>query len=220
MARNLRRPLAPTSRAEMRVRGWDWVDVVFVTGDAYVDHPSFAMAILHRVLDAAGFRVAMLSQPDWHSCEPWRQFRQAPAFLRHQRRQHGLASSTITPPTRKSATTTPTPPAARSACAPTGPRSPNCHRAREAFPACRSSPAASRRRSDAWPISTTGAKPVRARYYSDAKADAVVYGMGEKTIVDIAQRLAAGQTVRDCATCAASPTRWRQREHRVRSPKR
>src|SRR5262245_55290344 len=67
-------PLAPTSRAEMAARGWDAVDVVFVTGDAYVDHPSFAMAILHRVLEAAGFRVAMLSQPDWRSCEPWRQF--------------------------------------------------------------------------------------------------------------------------------------------------
>src|SRR5260370_41205543 len=67
-------PLAPTTAAEMRARGWDYVDVVFVTGDAYIDHPSFAMAILARVLEAEGFRVAMLSQPDWHSCEPWRQF--------------------------------------------------------------------------------------------------------------------------------------------------
>src|SRR5271154_7555074 len=67
-------PLAPTTAAEMRARGWDAVDVVFVTGDAYVDHPSFAMAILARVLEAAGFRVAMLAQPDWHSCAPWRQF--------------------------------------------------------------------------------------------------------------------------------------------------
>ena len=56
--------LAPMTAAEMKARGWDWVDVVFVTGDAYVDHPSFAMAILTRVLDAAGFRVAVLSQPD------------------------------------------------------------------------------------------------------------------------------------------------------------
>src|SRR5437588_1463752 len=66
--------LAPVSHAEMRARGWDYVDVVFVTGDAYVDHPSFAMAILHRVLEAAGFRVAILSQPDWRSAEPCRQF--------------------------------------------------------------------------------------------------------------------------------------------------
>jgi len=64
----------PMTAAEMAARGWDYVDIVFVTGDAYVDHPSFAMAILGRVLEAAGFRVAMLSQPDWHSCLPWRQF--------------------------------------------------------------------------------------------------------------------------------------------------
>src|SRR5271166_59118 len=67
-------PPAPTSRAEMHARGWDQVDVVFVTGDAYVDHPSFAMALLARVLEAAGFRVGMLSQPDWHSCLLWREF--------------------------------------------------------------------------------------------------------------------------------------------------
>src|SRR5260221_1553356 len=67
-------PPLPMTAVEMRGRGWDYVDVVFVSGDAYVDHPSFAMAILGRVLEAAGFRVAMLSQPDWHSCDPWRQF--------------------------------------------------------------------------------------------------------------------------------------------------
>src|SRR5262249_32771404 len=67
-------PPLPMTRAEMTTRGWNEVDVVFVTGDAYVDHPSFAMAILGRVLEAAGFQVAVLSQPDWHSCEPWRQF--------------------------------------------------------------------------------------------------------------------------------------------------
>ena len=56
-------PFAPVSAAELRERGWDSVDVVFVTGDAYVDHPSFAAAILTRVLERAGFRVAVLSQP-------------------------------------------------------------------------------------------------------------------------------------------------------------
>ena len=64
------RPHLPASRAEMEVRGWDSVDVVFVTGDAYVDHPAFAMGILGRVLEAAGFRVAILSQPDWRMPSP------------------------------------------------------------------------------------------------------------------------------------------------------
>ena len=67
------RPL-PMTPEEVTARGWDAVDVVFVTGDAYIDHPSFAMAILGRVLEAAGYRVAIVSQPDWHSCQDWRRF--------------------------------------------------------------------------------------------------------------------------------------------------
>ena len=110
-------PLAPVNAAEMRQRGWDGVDVVFVTGDAYVDHPSFAMAILTRVLEAAGFRVAVLSQPDWHSCEPWRQFGRPRLFFAISAGNMDSLSIT-TPPTRKSATTTPIRPAAASACAP------------------------------------------------------------------------------------------------------
>ena len=64
----------PMTADEMRQRGWDQADVVFVTGDAYIDHPSFAMAILGRVLEAAGFRVGIVSQPDWQNCEAWRRF--------------------------------------------------------------------------------------------------------------------------------------------------
>lgn len=62
------------SREEALTRGWDEIDVVFVTGDAYVDHPSFAAAILGRVLEAHGFRVGIVSQPDWHSFEPFKTF--------------------------------------------------------------------------------------------------------------------------------------------------
>jgi len=62
------------SRADMERRGWDAVDVVLVSGDAYADHPSFANALIGRLLESAGYRVAILSQPDWRSCEPWRAF--------------------------------------------------------------------------------------------------------------------------------------------------
>src|SRR6185436_19064957 len=62
----------PTTADEIRARGWDAPDVVFVTGDAYVDHPSFAMAVLGRVLEARGFKVAVLAQPDWKSATAWR----------------------------------------------------------------------------------------------------------------------------------------------------
>ena len=60
-------PFLPMSRAEMDALGWDSCDVILVTGDAYVDHPSFGMAIVGRVLEAQGFRVGIIAQPDWHS---------------------------------------------------------------------------------------------------------------------------------------------------------
>src|SRR5256885_665168 len=62
-------PFLPMSRAEMDILGWDSCDVIIVTGDAYVDHPSFGMAIVGRVLEAQGFRAGIIAQPDWHSAE-------------------------------------------------------------------------------------------------------------------------------------------------------
>ena len=64
----------PVTAADVRARGWDGVDFVYVTGDAYVDHPSFGVAIISRVLEDAGYRVAILSQPDYKSCEDFRRF--------------------------------------------------------------------------------------------------------------------------------------------------
>ena len=64
----------PLSRAEMLSLGWDRPDFVYVTGDAYVDHPSFGVAIISRVLEAKGFRIAILSQPDYKSCDAFREF--------------------------------------------------------------------------------------------------------------------------------------------------
>lgn len=55
----------PISKKDMRKRGWDEVDFVYVCGDAYVDHPSFGMAIITRVLEAHGFRIGVICQPDW-----------------------------------------------------------------------------------------------------------------------------------------------------------
>src|SRR5260370_40839845 len=60
-------PFLPMSRAEMDALGWHACDVVLVTGAAYVDHPSFGMAIIVRLLEAQGFRVAIIAQPDWQS---------------------------------------------------------------------------------------------------------------------------------------------------------
>jgi uncharacterized radical SAM protein YgiQ len=65
-------PFLPMSRAEMDLLGWDACDVILVTGDAYVDHPSFGMAIVGRLLEAQGFRVGIIAQPDWTSAEPFK----------------------------------------------------------------------------------------------------------------------------------------------------
>ena len=62
----------PMSRAEMDQLGWDSCDIVLVTGDAYVDHPSFGMAVIGRMLEAQGFRVGIIAQPDWQSAEPFK----------------------------------------------------------------------------------------------------------------------------------------------------
>lgn len=62
----------PTSRAEMDALGWDSCDIIIVTGDAYVDHPSFGMAVIGRMLEAQGFRVGIIAQPDWQSADPFR----------------------------------------------------------------------------------------------------------------------------------------------------
>ena len=64
----------PITRAECDALGWDAPDFVYVSGDAYVDHPSFGTAIITRVLENAGFRVAVLAQPDYKSCEDFKRF--------------------------------------------------------------------------------------------------------------------------------------------------
>jgi hypothetical protein len=82
-------PFLPMSRAEMEALGWDECDIILVTGDAYIDHPSFGMALVGRLLEAQGFRVGIISQPDWHSADDFKRLGK-PAVLRHHRRQHGF----------------------------------------------------------------------------------------------------------------------------------
>ena len=189
-------PPLPMTRAEMVARGWDGVDIVFVTGDAYVDHPSFAMAILGRVLEAEGFRVAILAQPDWRSCAPWRQFGRPRLFFAVSA---GNMDSLINHYTanRKVRNDDAYSPGGRIGLRPDRATLPYCHRAREAFPGVpviAGGVEASLRRLahyDYW------SDRVRRSILLDCKADVVYYGMGEKGIVEIARRLAAGQTVRD-----------------------
>jgi uncharacterized radical SAM protein YgiQ len=182
------------TRAEMLERGWDEIDVVFVTGDAYVDHASFAMAILGRVLEADGFRVGMLSQPDWRSAAPWRTFGRPRLFFAISA---GNMDSLINHYTanRKVRNDDAYSPGGRIGLRPDRATLPYCHRAREAYPGVpviAGGVEASLRRLahyDYW------SDRVRGSIVLDSKADLVAYGMGERTIVEIARRFKAGGSV-------------------------
>ncbi|MCC7087243.1 MAG: YgiQ family radical SAM protein [Pirellulales bacterium] len=189
-------PPLPTSRKEMDARGWPAPDIVFVTGDAYVDHPSFAMALLGRLLESEGFRVAILSQPDWHSCEPWKIFGRPRLFFAISA---GNMDSMINHYTanRKVRNDDAYSPGGRIGCRPDRATLAYSQRAREAYqgvPIIAGGVEASLRRIahyDYW------SDKVRRSILMDAKCDLLVYGMGERPIVEIAHQLAAGKTVRD-----------------------
>ncbi len=210
-------PLAPTTAAEMRARGWDYVDVVFVTGDAYVDHPSFAMAILARVLEAAGFRVAVLSQPDWHSCEPWRQFGRPRLFFAVSA---GNMDSLINHYTanKKVRNDDAYSPGGRIGLRPTAPRCPIATAPARRSPACRSSPAASRRRCAGWPITTTGATPSAVRSCSTARPTCSSTAWARRRSSRSPAVSRPARRSRTCATCAAWPMCWGRRSRKHYQP--
>ena len=64
----------PVNKKEMKQRGWEQVDFAYITGDAYVDHPSFGTAIISRLLESRGYKVGIISQPDWKKKEWYRRF--------------------------------------------------------------------------------------------------------------------------------------------------
>lgn len=189
------RPL-PMSVEEMRERGWDEADIVFVTGDAYIDHPSFAMAILGRVLEAAGYRVAIVSQPDWRSCDAWRLFGKPRLFFAISA---GNMDSMINHYTanRKVRNSDAYSPGGRIGLRPDRATLAYCQRAREAYkgvPVIAGGVEASLRRLahyDYW------SDKVCRSILLDCKADLLGFGMGEDAIVEIARRLDAGESVRD-----------------------
>ena len=186
----------PMSMKEMRERGWEEADVVFVTGDAYVDHPSMAMSILGRVLEAAGYRVGIVSQPDWQNCDAWRTFGRPRLFFAISA---GNMDSMINHYTanRKVRNKDAYSPGGRIGLRPDRATLSYCQRAREAYkgvPVIAGGVEASLRRLahyDYW------SDKVRRSILLDCKADLVAYGMGEDTIVEMARRLEAGESVKD-----------------------
>ena len=186
----------PMSMEEARARGWEELDVVFVTGDAYIDHPSFAMSILGRVLEAAGYRVGIISQPDWQSCEEWKRFGRPKLFFAISA---GNMDSMINHYTanKKVRNDDAYSPGGRIGLRPDRATLAYCQRAREAYkgvPVIAGGVEASLRRFahfDYW------SDKVRRSILLDSKADLVAFGMGENSIIEMARRLEAGETVKD-----------------------
>ena len=189
-----RAPFLPMTEAEMHALGWDSCDIVLVTGDAYVDHPSFGMAIVGRLLEAQGFRVGIISQPDWHSAAPFSALGKPNLFF-------GVTAGNMDSMINRY--TADRKIRSDDAYSPDdigGRRPDRCsivyaHRCREAFddvPIILGGIEASLRRIahyDYWQ------DKVRRSILADAKADMLVFGNGERAIVEIAHRLSKGESV-------------------------
>jgi len=184
----------PVSRSEMEALGWDSCDIIIVTGDAYVDQPSFGMAVIGRLLEAQGFRVGIIAQPDWHSKDPFEVLGKPNLFFGVTA---GNMDSMIN---RYTADRKPRSDDAYTPGGQGGSRPDRCslaysQRCREAYPdvpIVLGGIEASLRRIahyDYWQDS------VRRSILLDAAADILLYGNAERAIADIAQRLSLGETI-------------------------
>jgi len=186
----------PTSRAEMAALGWQHCDIIIVTGDAYVDHPSFGMAIIGRVLEAQGFKVGIIAQPDWHSTKDFEALGSPRLFFGVTGGNMDSMVNRYTSDRRVRSDDAYTPGGQG------GKRPDRCvivysQRIRESFkgiPIVVGGIEASLRRIahfDYW------SEQVRRSVLVDAKADLLVYGNAERQIGEIARRLDAGASIAD-----------------------
>ena len=185
----------PINRADMAARGWDAPDFVYVTGDAYVDHPSFGVSIISRVLEAAGYRVAILSQPDYKSCDAFREFgRPRLGFLVTAGNIDSMvAHYTVA---KKRRTYDYYSPGGKMGNRPDRATIVYCNRIREAYgdvPIVLGGLEASLRRFahyDYWD------DKVRRSILVDSRADILTYGMGENILLRIAELLSRGVPIK------------------------
>jgi len=193
----------PASAEEVRLRGWDQPDIILITGDAYVDHPSFGVALIGRWLERCGYRVAILAQPDWQSVEPFRQMGRPRLFW-------GITSGSVDSrlnhyvPLGHRRDRDAFSPGGKMGLRPDKPLLVYSARARQAYPEV--------------PIILGGLEASLRRlvHYDyiedqlkrsvliDAKADLLVYGMGELAIQEIARRLNVGQTIEQITDVAGT----------------
>lgn len=187
-------PFLPMSRAEMDVLGWDACDVIIISGDAYVDHPSFGMAIIGRLLEAQGFRVGIIAQPDWHSADAFKALGKpvycfgVTAGNMDSMINRYTADRKIRSDDAYSPNNAPDKRPDRAAVV----YSQRCREAYSDVPIILGGIEASLRRIahyDYWQ------DKVRRSIITDAKADILLYGNAERAIVDVVHRLAKGDRI-------------------------
>ncbi|MDC7232385.1 MAG: YgiQ family radical SAM protein, partial [Spirochaetales bacterium] len=186
----------PVNRQDMADRGWEQCDFVLISGDAYVDHPSFASAIISRTLEQAGYKVGIIAQPDWQEVEDFRRLgKPALAFLVSPGNIDSMVSHYTV--NRKIRSQDAYSPGGQAGKRPDRASIVYCTMARQAYkgvPVVLGGIEASLRRFshyDYW------SDKVRRSILLDAKADLLMYGMGERSILEIAEHLASGVPVKE-----------------------
>ena len=205
-------PFLPMSREEMQTLGWDACDVIIVTGDAYIDHPSFGMALVGRLLEAQGFRVGIISQPDWRSAADFKRLGKPKLFFGVTAGNMDSMVNRYTADRRIRSTDAYTPDAAPDK-RPDHAVTVYSQRCREAYPDAAlviGSIEASLRRIahyDYW------SDTMRRSILADSKADLLLFGNAERALAELAHRLARGENIKTIRDLRGSsfmvPRGWR-----------
>ena len=187
-------PFLPMSRLEMDQLGWDSCDIILVTGDAYVDHPSFGMAVIGRLLELQGFRVGIIAQPDWHSADPFKTLGKPNLFwgITAGNMDSMINRYTADRKIRSDDAYTPGNVAGKRPDRATLVYSQRCREAYPDVPIVLGGIEASLRRIahyDYW------SDKVRRSVVIDSKCDILLYGNAERALVEIAHRLAAREPI-------------------------
>jgi uncharacterized radical SAM protein YgiQ len=207
-------PFLPMSRAEMDKLGWDSCDIILVTGDAYVDHPSFGMAVIGRVLEAQGFRVGIIAQPDWQSAEPFKALGKPNLFwgVTAGNMDSMINRYTADRKIRSDDAYTPGDVGGKRPDRAAIVYSQRCREAYPEVPIVLGGIEGSLRRIahyDYW------SDKVRRSIVVDSKCDLLLYGNAERALVEVAHRIAAKEPVQDITdvrgtayVCRSSPKDW------------
>ncbi|MDC0714552.1 YgiQ family radical SAM protein [Stigmatella sp. ncwal1] len=187
-------PFLPTTRADLEARGWKQLDIIIVSGDAYVDHPAFGPVLIARFLEGRGFKVGLISQPDWHSAEPFKVLGKPRLFF-------GVAAGNLDSmlnrltAQKKNRSEDQYSPGGRTNCRPDRATIVYGQRCREAYPdvpIILGGIEASLRRIahyDYW------SDNLRRSILFDAKANLLIFGMGERPVWEVADRMNRGESI-------------------------